>query len=658
VLDNSALPHVSVLIAAHNEESVIEDRIRNALALDYPQEKIEVLIASDGSTDRTDEIVRSFAGTHVKLLDYPVRRGKAAVLNDTMPRLRGEIVILSDANTHTESDAARALVRWFNDPKVDVVCGRLVLNDTHHGNNSDGLYWKYETFLKKNESKLGALLGTNGAIYAIRADRFVPIPNNTIIDDFVIPLAAKLRYGSRIVYDQKAVAYEESSPTIHGEFRRRARIGAGGWQAIMLLWGLLNPLKGWVSFTFFSHKILRWICPFLLIGALVLNLVEIDDRPYQWLLLVQLALYAIALIGLSIPGQSRPARVARLASMFISMNAALLVGFLRWMQGPQTGMWNRTRRWKELQTDVGSLVAGGARLLTPWDYAFAAAMVAAAVLAMHDTWQNLFTISYLDEELSYVLLTPVVIAWLVWVRRDRLQGARARPEWLGLPIIIFGWLVHWYGFIYDPAIWRAGAVIVAVGAFVTVAGRDLCRRMAPALAAAVFLIPIDPTGRIHFAGPLEVVTAQTTQSVCDIIGMSVDRAGNLLSVNGTGIAVAEACNGMRMVLSLFLVCYVVAFSYPFKNGVRFLLLATSPLVSIASNVVRLVPTVWVFSHFPIDTAERFHAISGWVMTFVAFLFLMGLTHVFRVVWDAVAAIELSPSESDSFLRRGRLTLGA
>lgn len=657
-IDESALPHVSVLIAAHNEEAVIEDRIRNALALDYPHDKIEILIASDGSIDRTNEIVRGFTDPRVKLLDHFPRRGKAAVLNETMPRLRGEIVILSDANTHTEPDAARTMVRWFSDPKVDVVCGRLVLHDPRHGNNSDGLYWKYETFLKKNESKLGALLGSNGAIYALRADHFVPIPNNTIIDDFIIPLAAKQRYGSRIIYDQQAVAYEESSPDIHTEFRRRARIGAGGWQAILLLWGLLNPLCGWVAFTFLSHKILRWVCPFFLLGALASNLLLLGDHAYQVLFLAQLAMYLLGIFGLMIPGQSRPVRVARLAAMFMTMNAALLMGFLRWMQGPQTGMWNRTRRWKELQASAGSTLVGAARLLSGWDYAFVGLIVAAAALAMRDTWQNLFTVSYYDEELSYVLLTPIVIGWLAWVRKDRLEGCRARPAWFGLPILLFGWLVHWYGFIYDPAIWRAGAVITVVGAFIAVAGRDVCLRMAPAIAAAIFLIPIDPTGRYHFAGPLEVVTAQTTQSVCDILGMSVDRSGNLLSVNGMGIAVAEACNGMRMVLSLFLVCYVVAFSYPFKNGVRFLLLATSPVVSIASNVVRLVPTVWVFSHFPMDTAERFHAISGWAMTFVTFLFLMGLTQVFRVLWDAVAAIELSPADSDAMARPGGLNLGA
>jgi exosortase len=665
-LDDAALPSITLLIAAHDEQAVIEGRVRNALALDYPRDRMQIVIASDGSTDRTNEIVRQFADQGVELFDYSVRRGKAAVLNIAMRHVRGEIVLLSDANTHTQPDAARALVRWFDDPQVGAVCGKLVLTDAQGGNNADGLYWRYETFLKRQESRLGALLGSNGAIYAIRKEQFVPIPNNTIIDDFVIPLEVRLRHGSRIVYDESAVAHEESSENMHAEYRRRARIGAGGWQAIGLLWRLLDPRQGWIAFTFLSHKVLRWICPFLMLGALAANLILCGSRFYMDLFIAQSAFYALAGCGQFATGSSRPARLARLPAMFVAMNAALLMGFLRWLQGPQSGMWARTRRPKEVHagmSDLSGTGLGGAgggspwRVLTRRDILVVAATVCAAMLALAGTWINLFTVSYIDEELNYVLMTPVMMAWLVWVRRDELRGCRARPAWFGLPILLFGWLVHWYGFNYDPAIWRAGAVIVAVGAFIMAAGRDVCARMAPALAAAVFLIPIDPTGRYHFAGPLEVVTAQATQSVCDILGMTVERSGNLLSVNGMDVAVAEACNGMRMVLSLFLACYVVAFTYSFKPGVRFLLLAASPLVAILSNVVRLVPTVWMFGHASRQVAEEFHAVSGWVMTMFAFVFLMALTQLFRVLWDTVAAIELSPSEADSSLLPGGLSAG-
>ena len=193
--EGADLPSLSLLIAAHNEETVMEERIRNALAMDYPREKLEIVVASDGSTDATAAIVQHYADRGIKLLQYNPRRGKATTLNAAIPTLNGDIVLLSDANTYTDTVAARKIVRWFRDPKVGAVCGRLVLTDPATGGNADSLYWKYETFLKRCESRLGALLGSNGAIYAIRRSLFEPIPVNTILDDFVIPLQAKLRTG-------------------------------------------------------------------------------------------------------------------------------------------------------------------------------------------------------------------------------------------------------------------------------------------------------------------------------------------------------------------------------------------------------------------------------------------------------------------------------
>src|SRR5262245_5410690 len=264
--DPQNVPSVSLLIAAYNEEAEIGMRLDNALAMDYPADRLEIVVASDGSFDATASIVRRYAGRGVRLLDYQQRRGKAAVLNSAFAELNGDIVVLSDANTHFGPDAMRRLTSWFRDPQVGVVCGRLILSDPETGHNVDGLYWKYETFLKKNESRLGALLGANGAIYALRRGLYPGIPEGTIVDDFVIPLQAKLRSGCSIVYDSQATAHEETPRAIGAEFQRRSRIGAGNFQSLGLLWRLLDPRHGWIAFTFFSHKILRWLCPFFLFG--------------------------------------------------------------------------------------------------------------------------------------------------------------------------------------------------------------------------------------------------------------------------------------------------------------------------------------------------------------------------------------------------------
>jgi cellulose synthase/poly-beta-1,6-N-acetylglucosamine synthase-like glycosyltransferase len=278
------------------------------------------------------------------LLAYPIRRGKAATLNDAFSKLENEIVVLSDANTEFNRDSVMCLAAWFADRSIGVVCGRLVLTDARTRRNVDSIYWKYETFLKKCESKLGALLGSNGGIYAIRKSLFEAIPSNTIVDDMVVPLSARKRTGCRIVYDRGAVASEEIPESIGAEFRRRARIGAGGFQSIGILRGLLNPRHGWVSFTFWSHKILRWLCPFFMIGALVLNLLLIGHSEFFNLFIAQLAFYGVSLLACWLPVRPRFLRYFKLGTMFTMMNAALLVGFFRWSFGRQNGQWQRTER--------------------------------------------------------------------------------------------------------------------------------------------------------------------------------------------------------------------------------------------------------------------------------------------------------------------------
>jgi cellulose synthase/poly-beta-1,6-N-acetylglucosamine synthase-like glycosyltransferase len=278
------------------------------------------------------------------VLDFHENRGKATVLNAGVPEAQGSVIVFSDANTFFEPTAIRELVRWFDDATIGAVCGRLVLTDPKKGRNVDSLYWKYETFMKICESRLGALLGANGAIYALRKDDYVAIPSNTLVDDFVIPLVSKLKNGKTIVYDERAVAWEECPPEIGDEFRRRSRIGAGGFQAMLRLWPLLSPRGGWIALSFFSHKVLRWLCPFFLIVALAANLLCLDSPAFVGLLAGQIVFYLASALGAVVPGQGALGRFVRLPAMFTSMNLALLVGFWNWISGQQGGVWQRTVR--------------------------------------------------------------------------------------------------------------------------------------------------------------------------------------------------------------------------------------------------------------------------------------------------------------------------
>jgi exosortase len=271
------------------------------------------------------------------------------------------------------------------------------------------------------------------------------------------------------------------------------------------------------------------------------------------------------------------------------------------------------------------------------DLLITAVLLLAAVLVTFDAWYSIFHLGAANEELSYVLLAPVIIGWLAWARRRQLRRTHVRGGWVGLLILGFGWFLYSYGFVADPVLWRAGAVLVAVGAVVAGLGCEVLMRLrfAPAFLAAVFLIPISPNGRYRLAVPLQNATAQATQTICDLLGMHVDRAGHLLTINGVDVNVAEACNGMRMILTLFMVCYVVAFTLPLKNHLRVLLLAASPLVAVVANVIRLVPTVWLFGNVSSYAAERFHDVSGWVMTVLAFLVLMGFFRLLEQLTDSV-----------------------
>ena len=344
VVADADLPSVTLLIAVNNEAAIIGSRLENAVAIDYPRDRVSIVVASDGCTDDTDAIVRTFAGRGVVLDSRPDRRGKAATLNRVIPTLTSDVLVLSDGNTFTAPDSVRKLARWFVDPAVGAVCGKLRLVDAITGHNVDGLYWRIETALKEREARLGAINGVNGAIYGLRRAVFLPLPPDTILDDLVLPLRARLATGCRLLFDGEAVAVEETAVGVEAEFNRRARIGAGGFQALAMLWPLLDPRRGWIAVTFFSHKVLRWTCPLFLLALLLAN-IPLAGRPlYALFLGAQLAVHAVALASTSPYVWRRLPRVLRLGVMFHSMNMALLVGFWRWLRGVHSGVWQRTDR--------------------------------------------------------------------------------------------------------------------------------------------------------------------------------------------------------------------------------------------------------------------------------------------------------------------------
>jgi len=343
-------PGVSIVIAAYNEEDVIAARIENCLALDYPRERLEILVGSDGSTDATNQIVASYADRGVKLANFTDRGGKISVLNRLVPMATHEFVLLSDANTMYDPGAARHLVKHFADKDVGAVEGELTYQSLSPDHKGETTYWRYEVMLKFMENKLGAILGAHGAIYAIRKSLFSPVPGNTIVDDFVIPLKIAEK-GYKRIYSPEARAFEHTAPSLKAELVRRERIAAGNFQAILMLWRLLNPLRGYIAFTFFSHKILRWTAPFFMLSALAANVALAVLGPrgglYTWLLVPQIAFYATAWLG-SWPGLwPRIRRLCATQYYFVSMNVAMFRGFIKFVRGSQQVTWKKIKRYQE-----------------------------------------------------------------------------------------------------------------------------------------------------------------------------------------------------------------------------------------------------------------------------------------------------------------------
>ncbi|MBZ4421247.1 glycosyltransferase family 2 protein [Myxococcus sp. RHSTA-1-4] len=336
-------PSVSLVVAAYNEASCIRQKLENSLALRYPAEKFEVLIGSDGSTDGTDDLVRECPDTRVRLSPAP-RAGKTTVLNRCIPMARGDIVVLSDANTMIEPEAIERLVRHFEDPEVGAVCGKLRLYNPTKQDYEERDYWNYESLIKMYEGRRGAVVGANGGLYAIRRTLFTALPPSTIVDDFVIPLRI-LEKGYKVVYEEAAVAHEETTEDYDKEFGRRARIAAGNFQSLRMVPGLLLPTAGFPAFAFWSHKLLRWCAPALMGLALVANVFLLDSVFYRLTLFGQALFYALAYLGkVEALKRGSAKRVASVAYYFVTMNLAIVVGFWRFLRNTQRAAWDRTAR--------------------------------------------------------------------------------------------------------------------------------------------------------------------------------------------------------------------------------------------------------------------------------------------------------------------------
>ena len=348
-LDPQLLPDVTLMICAYNEADVIEEKMQNIRALNYPQDKLCVMWVTDGSNDNSNELLQAYP--EVKLVYSPERKGKAAAMQHGLQENKAEYVIFTDANTMLNADAIREIVRQFMKKNVSCVSGEKRVAARHAGQataEGEGVYWKYESMLKRWDSELYSAMGAAGELFAVRMSHYLPAPSNALLDDFMMSILI-LKDGHRIAYTNEAYATEYGSASTAEESKRKRRIAAGGLQSIWWLRSLMNPFAyPKVAFQYVSHRVLRWsITPLALFALFPLNLLLLfasGSLIYQLLFLLQLFFYLSALTGHILKVSGRRNKLLYIPCYFLFMNLNVFLGIGYLMSHKDSGTWEKARR--------------------------------------------------------------------------------------------------------------------------------------------------------------------------------------------------------------------------------------------------------------------------------------------------------------------------
>lgn len=343
-------PRVAIVVVVHNGAALIESKIRTCLAQDYPAELLRVVIVSDGSTDNTNELVHAVqkAGARVTLVAFPVRRGKAACLNDAAAACDEEVIVFTDVRQRLSANAVRALTLKLANTDVGAVSGELQFETTDASGFGQGMdaYWRYEKFMRRAESDVASSVGVTGALYAIRRALFVPIPADTVLDDLLIPMNVVMR-GKRVLFENDAHAYDRPSQSPAQERIRKVRTLAGNFQLIARLPRVLVPVLNPIAFQFWSHKVMRLLAPLALVVALLANAYlalvgTIAQSLFIALFIAQITCYAAAIVGLTLPAANR-IMIVKFATAFLSLNWFVVLGFIEFCANRDPHLWQNNQ---------------------------------------------------------------------------------------------------------------------------------------------------------------------------------------------------------------------------------------------------------------------------------------------------------------------------
>ncbi|MEP6583200.1 MAG: glycosyltransferase family 2 protein [Ginsengibacter sp.] len=351
--DPSYQPSISLVIATYNEEQIIRKKVLNTLELDYPKDKLKIYFVTDGSTDNTNSILKSYE--HINVLFRPERKGKVAAINHAMEFINTPFVIFCDANAFLNKACIKEIVKHYINENIGAVAGEKKVIDLSAKQNAagsgEGIYWRYESLLKKLDASYYTVVGAAGELFSMRTSLYEPVSTDILLDDFMISMNI-CKKGFRVMYEPAAFAMEAPSISIGDEQKRKIRISAGGFQSIFLLKDLLNIFKyGKLSFQYISHRVLRWaVCPILLPVILILNLVLYlvsFEELFSYLLIAQGLFYLTAFTGWLFAHNNIKLKIFYVPYYFLFMNVALYAGFFRFLNNKQSVLWDKATRKSE-----------------------------------------------------------------------------------------------------------------------------------------------------------------------------------------------------------------------------------------------------------------------------------------------------------------------
>ncbi len=347
---NAFEPGITLIVATYNEELIIKEKIENTFKLNYPPAKLKIIFVADGSNDNTVNIINKYPD--IELFYKPQREGKAAAINRVMPHITTPYIIFSDANTLLNANCVKEIVKHYKNPQTGAVAGEKKVVDLSVKKNTagagEGLYWKYESILKKLDARFYTVVGAAGELFSIKTDLFEPVGNNILLDDFIISMKI-CRKGYRVMYEPNAFATETPSFSLADEQKRKIRIAAGGFQSIVILKDLLNIFKfGKLSFQYISHRVLRWVlCPLLLPVLFFCNLliyIQTGSDVYGIILLLQFFFYLCAVAGWLFALGNLKNKLLYIPYYFVFMNIAMYLGFFRFINKGQSVLWEKAKR--------------------------------------------------------------------------------------------------------------------------------------------------------------------------------------------------------------------------------------------------------------------------------------------------------------------------